>query len=231
MFRPPTRSHPVDARRLLPTIRGSGTGHGLGDRRLLPARPRRRQISRNNPETTLEICTSDGSRENLKLLDQGVVQFALVQLDTLHYAIEGAHDDDDVDDGHYDDDDNDLSLKNVRLATFLYSEKLHLFVRPHLYLELAVRPRAARRRGRCGPRRQGLAGPAAERSAPDGPQGAAGGRRVAGGSQELRFGASDASADMAANCLLAPTDQSLVAYFRMMPVPRPARRSESRARR
>lgn len=184
------------------------------------------EISRNNPETTLEICTSDGSRENLKLLDQGVVQFALVQLDTLHYAVEGAHDDDDVDDGHYDDDDNDLSLKKVRLATFLYSEKLHLFVRPHLYLNSPadlVQPGGAAGAGRgarvwLGPRRSG-----ARQTA----------RRVlqaAGVSpedlQSFDYARQYPSADMAANCLLAPTDQSLVAYFRMMPVPRPSPRSD-----
>ena len=180
------------------------------------------EIARNNPETTLEICTSDGSRENLKLLDQGKVSFALVQLDTLHYATEGAHDDD-GDAGHHDDDDNDLSLKNVRLVSFLYSEKLHLFVRPHLYLNSPsdlIQPGGAAGGGRArvwlGPRRSG-----ARQTA----------RRVlqAAGLSEDDIESFDSarqypSSDMAANCLLAQTEQSLVAYFRMMPVPRPMHR-------
>jgi TRAP-type uncharacterized transport system substrate-binding protein len=49
------------------------------------------KIARDNPRTHIEVCLSGGSSDNLKLLAEGTVQFALVQLDTLHYAIEAAH--------------------------------------------------------------------------------------------------------------------------------------------
>jgi len=89
------------------------------------------KIARDNPRTRVEVCLTGGSSENLKLLAEGTVQFALVQLDTLHYAIEAAHS---KDDGDEEDDSEHVSLEAVRFVTFLYSEKLHVFVRPHLYL-------------------------------------------------------------------------------------------------
>jgi TRAP transporter TAXI family solute receptor len=178
------------------------------------------KVASDNPDTRLEVCTSDGSGENLKLLEQGTVQFALAQLDTLHYAIEAAHDDDDGDD---DDDFQHVSLKSVRLVTFLYSEKLHVLVKPHVYLNSpADLNRNANRNsdGRVGRRARVWLGPPQSGAR----QTAAKVLQAAGVADEdidsIGPPRTDLTWDIAANCLLAQGDQSLVAYFRVMGVPR-----------
>ncbi len=178
------------------------------------------KIAGRNPRTQLEVCTSDGSGENLKLLAQGAVQFALVQLDTLHYSIEAAHNDDDGDD---DDDFEHVSLADVRLVTFLYSEKLHLLVKPHVYLNSPAdlnrnggrgRENGVSRRSRVwlGPLRSGARQTASKVLQADG---------VADEDIEtIGPKRTDLTWNKAANCLLAQGDQSLVAYFRVMGVPK-----------
>jgi TRAP-type uncharacterized transport system substrate-binding protein len=86
----------------------------------------------------IQACTSDGSDQNLRLLANHAVAFALVQLDTLHYRVS--------DDLEYTCNDEAGSEKGtsvvggrlgrneISIVTYLYSEKVHLFVRPHLYL-------------------------------------------------------------------------------------------------
>jgi TRAP-type uncharacterized transport system substrate-binding protein len=178
------------------------------------------KVSRDNPDTRLEVCTSDGSGENLKLLERGIVQFALAQLDTLHYAIEAAHDDDDGDD---DDDFQHVSLKSVRLVSFLYSEKLHVLVKPHVYLNSpADLNRNANRNGdnRVSRRARVWLGPPQSGAR----QTAAKVLQAAGVADEdiesIGPMRTDLTWDIAANCLLAQGDQSLVAYFRVMGVPK-----------
>ena len=182
------------------------------------------KIAKDNPETQLEVCTSDGSAENLRLLAQGTVQFALAQLDTLHYAIEAAHSDDDGDD---DDGENDehVSLDTIRLVTFLYSEKLHLLVKPHVYLNSPAdlnrnanrnNDKRIGRRARVwlGPLQSGARQTASKVLLADG---------VADEDLEsIGSPRKDFTWDSAANCLLAPGEQSLVAYFRVMAVPKHA---------
>jgi TRAP transporter TAXI family solute receptor len=106
-------AHPGTSTRYLATASTGGAYALLGDAIA--------KVAKDSPDTELTVCTTEGSSENLKLLERGQVQFALVQLDTLHYAIEAA-------------DEGGPSLEDVSLVTFLYSEKLHLFVKPHLYL-------------------------------------------------------------------------------------------------
>jgi len=83
----------------------------------------------------LRSCITDGSKENLQLLrDTKSIVFALVQLDALHYNA--------VHDPPHD------SAQPIRVVAYLYGEKVHLFVRNHLYLSspanlaaFAVHPR------------------------------------------------------------------------------------------
>lgn len=180
------------------------------------------KVARDNPDTRLEVCTSDGSGENLKLLERGTVQFALAQLDTLHYAIEAAHSDDDGDDA---DDFQHVSLKDVRLVTFLYSEKLHVLVKPHVYLNSpADLNRNATRNSdnRVSRRARVWLGPPQSGAR----QTAAKVLQAAGVADEdiesIGPPRTDLTWDIAANCLLAQGDQSLVAYFRVMGVPKQA---------
>ena len=178
------------------------------------------KTARDNPRTQLKVCSSEGSSENLKLLAQGTVQFALVQLDTLHYSIEAAHSDDDGDD---EGDDEHVALNGVRLVTFLYSEKLHVLVKPHLYLNSPAdlnrnggrgRENAVTRRSRVwlGPPRSGARQTASKVLQADG---------VADEDIEtIGPKRTDLTWNQAANCLLAQGDQSLVAYFRVTGVPK-----------
>ena len=178
------------------------------------------KIARDNPRTQLKVCLSEGSSENLKLLAHGTVQFALVQLDTLHYSIEAAHH---KDDGDADDDSEHVSLDAVRLVTFLYSEKLHVLVKPHLYLNSPAdlnrnggrgRENAVSRRSRVwlGPPGSGARQTASKVLQADG---------VADEDIEtIGPRRTDLTWNKAANCLLAQGDQSLVAYFRVTGVPK-----------
>ena len=178
------------------------------------------KIAGDTPATRLEVCLSGGSSENLKLLSEGTVQFALVQLDTLHYAIEAAHS---KDDGDEDDDAEHVSLDAVRFVTFLYSEKLHVFVKPHLYLNSPAdlnrnggrgRENGVSRRARVwlGPPRSGARLTASKVLQADG---------VADEDIEtIGPKRTDLTWDQAANCLLASGDQYLAAYFRVMAVPK-----------
>jgi TRAP-type uncharacterized transport system substrate-binding protein len=118
----PCKEVPTDEHvQYLATATASGTYVLLGDAI--------EKITRGNREIQLRVCTTDGSNDNLTLLRKSKVQFALVQLDTLHYAIESEL-------RSKDDIESELRSEdhNIRLVTFLYSEKLHLFIRPHLYL-------------------------------------------------------------------------------------------------
>ena len=148
------------------------------------------------------------------------MQFALVQLDTLHYAIEAAHS---KDDGDEEEDSEHVSLDAVRFVTFLYSEKLHVFVKPHLYLNSPAdlnrnggrnRENGVTRRSRVwlGPPRSGARQTASKVLQADGVP-----------DEDIEtFGTklNDLTWNKAANCLLAKGDQSLVAYFRVMAVPK-----------
>jgi TRAP-type uncharacterized transport system substrate-binding protein len=99
-------------------------------------------IAAETPATHLMPCTTAGSKENLELLRQGTVQFALVQMDSLHEELFGDAGEsirperpnsqgqkNDAQDGT-----NQIEPSPISLMTFLYSEKVHLFVRPHYYL-------------------------------------------------------------------------------------------------
>jgi TRAP-type uncharacterized transport system substrate-binding protein len=172
-------------------------------------------------------CTTDGSTENLNLLRRsGSTAFALVQLDVLHEAaIEGAL-------GPADHD--------VRVVAYLYSEKLHVFVRPHRYLsspaDLGAIADKTDENGISNQERIWL-GPARS-----------GGYRTAEKVLEAagipdedihRLGKTRADLDWsrAANALLRkkgddnqlPPD-ALIAYFRTMAVPRPFTNGPARMR-
>ena len=164
------------------------------------------KITKDNPEIQLRVCTTDGSNDNLTLLRESKVQFALVQLDTLHYSME-----------------SELHSKNdnIRLVTFLYSEKLHLFIRPHLYLSSPSELTRAGSTTAGGYKAKVWLGP-------DG----SGGRDTASRVLEAAgISADDIESfattrkgltwDLAANCLLADRKNSraLSAYFRTMAVP------------
>jgi len=178
------------------------------------------KIARDNPRTRVEVCLTGGSSENLKLLAEGTVQFALVQLDTLHYAIEAAHS---KDDGDEEDDSEHVSLEAVRFVTFLYSEKLHVFVRPHLYLNSPAdfnrnggrgRENGVTRRARVwlGPPRSGARQTASKVLQADGVPDE--------DIETIGTKLDDLNWNKASNCLLAKGDQGLVAYFRVMAVPK-----------
>jgi hypothetical protein len=194
-----TIAHPGTSARYLATASTGGAYALLGDGIA--------KVARESPDTALTVCTTEGSSENLKLLERGQVQFALVQLDTLHYAIEAAEDD------------GGPSLENVSLVTFLYSEKLHLFVRPHLYLNTPADlnhgggESSVSRRARVW---LGQPGSGARQTALKVLQ-------AAGVADEdvKTFGSdlSDLSWDAAANCLLVDGNSGLAAYFRTMAVP------------
>jgi TRAP-type uncharacterized transport system substrate-binding protein len=164
------------------------------------------KVAKGSPDTELKVCTTVGSSENLKLLQQRRVQFALVQLDTLHYAIEAAND-------------GGPALEDISLVTFLYSEKLHLFVKPHLYLNSPADLNHGGG-GNGGSRRArvwlGQQGSGARQTASKVLQ-------AAGVADEdlMKFGSNlnDLSWDVAANCLLAEGNTGLAAYFRTMAVP------------
>ncbi len=184
------------------------------------------KIASDNPTTELKVCLTGGSSENLKLLADGTVQFALVQLDTLHYAIEAAHS---KDDGDEEDDSDHMSLDAVRFVTFLYSEKLHVFVKPHLYLNSPAdlnrnggrgRENGVTRRARVwlGPPRSGARQTASKVLQADGVP-----------DEDIETIGTKLNDDLnwnkASNCLLAKGDQALVAYFRVMAVPKRAQPS------
>jgi len=186
------------------------------------------KIARDNPRARVEVCLTGGSSENLKLLAEGRVQFALVQLDTLHYAIEAAHS---KDDGDEEDDSEHVSLEAVRFVTFLYSEKLHVFVRPHLYLNSPAdfnrnggrgRENGVTRRARVwlGPPRSGARQTASKVLQADGVPDE--------DIETIGTKLDDLNWNKASNCLLAKGDQGLVAYFRVMAVPKhsPSRPAE-----
>jgi uncharacterized protein len=164
------------------------------------------KVAKGSPDAELKVCTTVGSSENLKLLQQRKVQFALVQLDTLHYAIEAA-------------DEGGPGLEDISLVTFLYSEKLHLFVKPHLYLNSPADlnhgggGNGVSRRARVW---LGQQGSGARQTASKVLQ-------AAGVADEdlMKFGSNlnDLSWDVAANCLLAEGNTGLAAYFRTMAVP------------
>ena len=92
-------------------------------------------------EVNIIPCTTGGSTENLQLLRENKVQFAIVQMDSLHGALhDEEHEAGSVADTspvepaesaveHKREPERDISL-----VSYLYSEKLHVFVRPHLYL-------------------------------------------------------------------------------------------------
>src|SRR5215469_3575206 len=86
-------------------------------------------------------CTTEGSMENLHLLRDNKVQFAIVQMDSLHDVLNssehGAGPTDDNTLGNPSDADTKDHAElehDIFLVSYLYSEKLHLFLRPHLYL-------------------------------------------------------------------------------------------------
>jgi len=177
------------------------------------------KVAKGSPDTDLKVCTTVGSSENLKLLQQRKVQFALVQLDTLHYAIEAAND-------------GGPALEDISLVTFLYSEKLHLFVKPHLYLNSPADLNHGGGGGNGTSRRArvwlGQQGSGARQTASKVLQ-------AAGVADEdlMKFGSnlSDLSWDVAANCLLAEGNTGLAAYFRTMAVPGHAQPSDERRKR
>jgi TRAP-type uncharacterized transport system substrate-binding protein len=226
----PSAAAPVstadDQRRYLATGTSTGTYVLLGE-----------AIARNaKPAVPLTVCTTNGSSDNLTLLRRGKVDFALVQLDTLHYAIENETgiDDDDVD-GAADRGRSRPSLpttdpaRPVSLVTFLYSEKLHVFVRPHLYLnslaELAPLAGATGKSGRTaksgvwlGPPRSGGRDTALKVLEAAG---------MTDDIEEIEWSRKDARDwNVPANCLVADPQKTLNAYFRTMAVPRHAKPSE-----
>ena len=71
----------------------------------------------------IQVCSSQGSNKNLELLknEKYGVNFALVQSDALHEAV--FHGPDEASDA-----------KSISLVSYLYSEKVHLVLRPHFYL-------------------------------------------------------------------------------------------------
>ena len=84
----------------------------------------------------LRSCITAGSNENLQLLrDTKHIVFALVQLDALHY--------------HAVHNPAGGGAGPIRVVAYLYGEKVHLFVRNHLYLnspaDLAVDIRNSRK--------------------------------------------------------------------------------------
>ena len=177
------------------------------------------KITSGNRDIQLRVCITEGSNENLTLLRDNKVQFALVQLDTLHAFLEN--------ETHSD--------NNIRLVTFLYSEKLHLFIRPHLYLNSPSElPRAGnttdggyRAKIWLGPPRGG------------GLYTASRVLEAAGISADdidsFATTRKDLTWDRAANCLLADPknpetkSRALSAYFRMMAVPKKSEESRKRS--
>jgi TRAP-type uncharacterized transport system substrate-binding protein len=70
---------------------------------------------------TIDCQPSQGSQENVYQLDQGLADFALVQSDVAHRAWRGEYP---FEETH----------PNIKLVTPLFTEKLHILVRPHQYM-------------------------------------------------------------------------------------------------
>ncbi len=77
------------------------------------------------PALNLHACASDGSEENAGLLRNREVQYALLQTSTVHDQLR-------LSKGEQQTSTNMAS--QIKLITKLYSEKLHIFVRPHSYI-------------------------------------------------------------------------------------------------
>jgi TRAP-type uncharacterized transport system substrate-binding protein len=97
-------------------------------------------IRKADPTLNIIPCTTGGSTENLKLLRNGDVKFAIVQMDSLHTELSRDNEESvqlassvppmtERNSGV-----EEKSRRDISLVTYLYSEKLHLFVRPHFYL-------------------------------------------------------------------------------------------------
>jgi len=170
----------------------------------------------------IRACTTSGSGENLDLLrSHRNAAFALVQLDVLHYAAA---------DGHLTSINHDTH--DVRIVAYLYSEKLHVFVRPHRYLSsLADLGAIADKVGTNGISNWDRIwlGPGPGKSG--GYSTASKVLEAAGVADEdihrLGAGRTDLNWDRAADALLIKTDSkdelppgALIAYFRTMAVPR-----------
>jgi TRAP-type uncharacterized transport system substrate-binding protein len=105
-------------------------------------------------ETKVHVipCTTQGSIDNLRLLRTGNVSFALVQMDSLHDELFHAEDS-----AQPETQQSAEEKQGILLVTFLYSEKMHLFVRPHFYLNSPADLHRIkdRRRVWLGPERSG----------------------------------------------------------------------------
>jgi TRAP transporter TAXI family solute receptor len=76
-----------------------------------------------------QVCTTQGTIENLQLLSQGNVEFAIVQGDVMHEGWSG--------DQPQEQEKKllkDIAFQNLALVRLLFSEKMHIVARPHSYV-------------------------------------------------------------------------------------------------
>lgn len=80
-----------------------------------------------------QICTTQGSLDNLELLSQGNVEFAIVQGDVMHEGWSGEQPQE-----HEKERWKQIAFQNMALVRPLFSEKLHIATGPHAYISTAA---------------------------------------------------------------------------------------------
>jgi TRAP transporter TAXI family solute receptor len=80
-----------------------------------------------------QICTTQGSLDNLELLTQGNVEFAIVQGDVMHEGWSGEQPQE-----HERERWKQIAFQNMALVRPLFSEKLHIVAGPHAYISTAA---------------------------------------------------------------------------------------------
>lgn len=93
------------------------------------------QLKEINKQTLerFQICTTQGSLDNLELLSQGNVEFAIVQGDVMHEGWSGEQPPE-----HEKERWKQIAFQNMALVRPLFSEKLHMVTGPHAYISTAA---------------------------------------------------------------------------------------------
>jgi TRAP transporter TAXI family solute receptor len=89
------------------------------------------QLKEVNKQTLerFQICTTQGTMDNLELLSQGNVEFAIVQGDVMHEGWSGEQPQE-----HEKERWKKITFQNMQLVRPLFSEKLHIATGPHAYI-------------------------------------------------------------------------------------------------
>ena len=115
-----SQDNPSDCSRHLQEENGPRIATGPADSTYLRFARQLKEVNKPRSDRW-QLCTTKGSQENLRLLNNREVDFAIVQGDLMHEGWSGEHQ-------------QSVNFSNLQLVRLLFSEKLHVATAPHSYV-------------------------------------------------------------------------------------------------